>query len=81
MTQTVTSANGCYEKFVTMAVERVINISQYKVAVVSYLIIDISAILRHTKLKFGMKVRLHPTISSISGCQGNFGKHSNKTDH
>ena len=52
----------------TMATERVINISQYKAAVVSYLITDISASVRPTKLKFGMKMRPHPTVSSVSGC-------------
>ena len=41
---------------VTMATERVINISQYKAAAVSYLIVGISAILSPTKLKFGMKI-------------------------
>ena len=44
---------------VTMATERVINISQYKAAAVSHLIIDISAILRPTKPKFRMKMHLH----------------------
>ena len=56
------------EIIVTMATERVINISQYKAAAVSYLIVDIAAILRPTKLKFGMKMPLHPTVSSVSGC-------------
>ena len=51
-----------------MATGRVINISYYKAAAVSYLIIDISAILRPTKPKFGMKMHLHPTVSSVSGC-------------
>ena len=59
---------------VTMATERVINISQYKAATVSYLIINISAILRPTKLKFGMKMRLYPSVSSD-------GNHSNKTGY
>ena len=45
------------EIIVTVATERVINISQYKVAAVSYLIVGISAILRPTKLKFGMKIQ------------------------
>ena len=54
---------------VTMATEQVINISQYKAAAVSYLIINISAILRPAKLKFDMKMCHH----------GNFGNHSNKT--
>ena len=53
---------------VTIATEQVINISQYKAAGVFYLIIDISAIFRPTKLKFGMKLHLHPTVSSVSGC-------------
>ena len=56
------------EIIVTMASERVINISQYKAAAVSYLIVGISATLRPTKLKFGMKMRLHSTVSSVSGC-------------
>ena len=56
------------EIIVNMATERVIDISQYKAAAVSYLIIDISAILRPTKLKLGMKMRLHPTVSSVNGC-------------
>ena len=50
---------------VTLATERVINISQYKDAAVSYLIVSISAILKPTKLKFGMKMPLHPTVSSV----------------
>ena len=54
------------EIIVTMATERVINISQYKAADVSYLIVGISAILRPTKLKF-MKMLLHPKVSSVSG--------------
>ena len=69
------------EIIVTMATERVINISQYKAAAVSYLIVGISAILRPTKLKFGMKMPLHPTVSSISDCKGNYGNHSNKTGY
>ena len=69
------------EIIVTMATERVISISQYKAATVSYLIVDISAILRPTKLKFGMKMPLHPTVSSFSGCKVNFGNHSNKTGY
>ena len=69
------------EIIVTMATERVINISQYKAAAVSYLIVGISAILRLTKLKFSMKMPLHPTVSSVSGCQGNFSNHSNKTSY
>ena len=56
------------EIIVTMATERVINISQYKAEAVSYLIVGISATLRSTKLKFGRKMPLHPTISSVSGC-------------
>ena len=56
------------EIIVTMASEPVINISQYKVAAVSYLIVGISAILRPTELKFGIKMPLHPTVSSVSGC-------------
>ena len=56
------------EIIVTMATERVINISQYKDSAVSHLTVGISAILRHTKLKFGMKMSLHPTVSSVSGC-------------
>ena len=52
---------------VVMATERVINISQYKDAAVSYLIVGISSILRPTKQKFGMKMPLHPTDSSVSG--------------
>ena len=69
------------EIIVTMATERVINISQYKAAAASYLIVSISAILRPAKLKFGMKMPLHPTVSSVSGCLGNFGKRSNKTGY
>ena len=68
MTQKVTSTNGCYENYVTVATEQVTNISQYKAAAVSYLIIDISDILSPTKLDFGMKMRLHPTVNSVSGC-------------
>ena len=45
------------EIIVTVATERVINISKYKFAAVSYLIVGISAILRPTKLKFGMKIQ------------------------
>ena len=57
------------EIIVTMATERVINISQYKAVAVSYLIVGISAIPSPTKLKFGMKMPLHPTVSSVySGC-------------
>ena len=56
------------EVIVTMATERVINIPQYKAEAVSYLIVGISAILRPTKLKFGIKMPLHQTISSVSGC-------------
>ena len=56
------------ETIVTMATERVINISQYKAAAVSYLMVGISAILRPTELKFGMKMPLHPTVSTVSGC-------------
>ena len=56
------------EIIVTMATEHVINISQYKAAAVSYLIVDISAILRFTKLKFVMKMPLHPTVNSVGGC-------------
>ena len=69
------------EIIVTMATERVINISQYKAAAVSYLIIDMSAILRPTKLKFGMKMHVHPTASSVSGCLGNFGNNSDKAGY
>ena len=69
------------EIIVTMATERVINISQYKAAALPYLIIGISAILRPTKLKFGMKMPLHPTVSSVSDCQVNFGNHSNNTGY
>ena len=47
------------EIIVTMAIEGVINISQYKAAAVSYIIIDISAILGARKLTFGMKMHLH----------------------
>ena len=77
MSQKVTFTNGAIELIVTMATEQVINISQYKATVVSYLIVGISAILRSTKLKSGMKMPLHPTVSSmplhptvssISGC-------------
>ena len=56
------------EIIVTMATERVIDISQYKAAAVSYLIVGISAISRHTELKFGMNIPLHPAVSSVSGC-------------
>ena len=56
------------EIIVTMATEQVTNMSQYKTAAVSCLIVGISAILRPTKLKFGMKMPLHPTVSSVSGC-------------
>ena len=56
------------EIIVTKAMEQVINISQYKAEAVSYLIVGISAILRATKLKLGMKMPLHPTVSSVSGC-------------
>ena len=56
------------EIIVTIATERVINISQYKAAAVSHLIVGISAILRPTKLKFGMKMPLHPIVSSVNGC-------------
>ena len=56
------------EIIVTMATERVISISQYNAAAVSHFIVGISAILRPTKLKFGMKMPLHPTVSSVSGC-------------
>ena len=56
------------EIIVTMATERVINISQYKAAAMSYLIVGISAIVRLTKQKFGMKMPLHPTVRSVSGC-------------
>ena len=69
------------EIIVTMATERVINISQYKATAESYLIVGISAILRPTKLKFGMKMPLHSTVSSVSGCYGNFSNHSNKTGY
>ena len=67
------------EIIVAMETERVISISQYKAAAVSYLIVGIPAILRPAKLKFGMKMPLHPTVSSVSGCYGNFGNDSNKT--
>ena len=56
------------EIIVTMATERVIKIPQYEAAAVSCVIVGISAILRPTKLKFGMKMPLHPSISSVSGC-------------
>ena len=56
------------EIIVTMATEGVIDISQHKAAIVSYFIVGISAILWPTKLKFGMKMPLHPTVSSVSGC-------------
>ena len=56
------------EIIVTMATERAINISKYKAAAVSYLIVVISVILRPTELKFGMEMPLHPTVSSVSGC-------------
>ena len=56
------------EIIITMATERVLNISQYKAAAVSHLILGISAILRPTKLKFDMKMPLHPTVGSVSGC-------------
>ena len=56
------------EIIVTMATEQVINISQYEAASVSYLIVGISAILRPTKLNFGMKMPLRPSVSSVSGC-------------
>ena len=69
------------EVIATMATEQVINISQYKAAAVSYLMIDISAILRPTKLSFGRKMHLHPTVSSVSGCQGDFGNHSSNTGY
>ena len=58
------------EIIVTMATERVINISRCKAAAVFYLIVGISAILRPTKLKFGMNMPIHPTVSSVCGCQG-----------
>ena len=56
------------EIIVTMATERVVNISQYKAAAVFYLIVGISAILRPTKLKFGMRMPPHLAVSSVSGC-------------
>ena len=56
------------EIIVTMATERVIDISQYKAAAVSYLIVRTSAISRPTKLKFGMNMPLNPAVSSVSGC-------------
>ena len=56
------------EIIVTMAADRVINVSQYKAAAVSYLIVAISAILRSTKLKFGVKMPLHRIVSSGGGC-------------
>ena len=43
------------EIIVTIVTKHVINMSQYKVAAMSYLIIQISAI-RPAKLKFGIKV-------------------------
>ena len=52
------------EIIVTMATERVINTSQYKVAAVSYLIINISAILRPKRLKFGLNMRLQPNSAT-----------------
>ena len=55
-----------------MATERVVNILQCKAAAVSCLIVGISAILRPTKLKFGMNMPLHPIVSSVSGCHGDF---------
>ena len=63
-TQKVTSANGCYGDFVTMVTKSVIDISQYKVAAVSYLTTNISAILRPRTLKFGMKMPLYPVSQS-----------------
>ena len=58
------------EIIVTMATERVVNISQYKAVAVSYLIliVGMSAILRPTKLKSGMKMPPHLAVSSVSGC-------------
>ena len=56
------------ESIVTMATERVVNISQSKAAAVSYLIVGISATLRPTKLKFGMKMPPHLAVSFVSGC-------------
>ena len=56
------------EIIATIATDWVINISQYKAAAVSYLIVAISAILRSTKLKFGMKMPLHRIVSSVGGC-------------
>ena len=56
------------EIIVTMTTERVNNMSQYKAAAVAYLIVGISAILRPTKLKFGMNMLLHTTVSSVTGC-------------
>ena len=47
------------EVTVTLATKRVIYISQYKVAAVPYLVIDISAISRPRKLKFAMQMHLH----------------------
>ena len=56
------------EIIVTITTERATNISKYKDAAVSYLKVVISAILRPTELKFGIKMPLHPTVSSVSGC-------------
>ena len=47
------------EIIVTMATDGVINISQYKAAAVSYIIIDIYAIFPSRELTFGMKMRLY----------------------
>ena len=64
----IASPNLAGRYYITMATEPVINISQNKAAAVSHLIVGISAVLMRTKLKFVMKMLLHPTISSVSGC-------------
>ena len=51
------------ELVVTKATQRAIHISQYKVAAVSCLIIDISATLR---LKFAMKMRLRLKNNAVA---------------
>ena len=56
------------EIIVTMATERVINISQYKAAAVFYLFVIISAIFKAYEAKNGMKMPVHSTVSSIGGC-------------
>ena len=68
------------EIIITMATKEVINISHNKAAAVSYIIIDISAILRSSKLTFNMKMSLY-SVSSVCGCKRNFGNYNNKTGY